>query len=118
MKLVIDIPDGTSRIDVLCDGVRRYCTDSRYQPGYWNGLNGGTHYGQYFDMDDVDRVREMVAVATLLNAYKVKYDLSKLKRRYRIMISAKDYYNMNETLKDRILKINIQHEILSEGGIS
>ena len=91
-----------------------YSTENRYRPGYWNGLNGGTHYGQYFDMDDVNRVNEMISVAASLKDYGIKYDLSKLKRRYRIMVSAKDYFHMDETLKDRIRAINIQHDLRGE----
>jgi hypothetical protein len=114
MKLVIDIPYDTERVDVLCDGIRKYSTEPRYRPGNWNGLNGGTEYGQYFDIDNVNRVNEMIAVACALKDYGVKYNLSKLKRRYRITISEKEYKHMDKDLKDRITRINIWHDIRDE----
>ena len=61
-------------------------------------------------MDDENRMREMVEVASALAEYRVSYTLNKLKTQYRIMISSRDYFNMDERLKERILRINSHHE--------
>ena len=100
------------------DKPKRRCTEPRHKPGYWNGLNGGTHYGQYFDMEDVNRVAEMMEIASVLTEYGVKYVLSKLKRNYRITITREDYSRMSEPMRKRILKINCNHDRLNgEGGM-
>ena len=109
MTLTVEIPDNAKgvKFTVLFDRERYRC--DRYRPGYWNGINGGTHYCQYFDMEDVNRVQEMTEVASALTEYGIDYVLSKLKRQYRIAIKAKDYRRMDETLKRRILHINYSH---------
>lgn len=118
MMFTVEIPDNAKdvKVSVTCDGKQYRCHESRYAPGRWNGLNGGEYYGQYFDMDDENRVREMTEVASELNKSGVAYTLTKLKRQYRIMISNDDYRNMNEELKKRILNINVHHDMLG-GGI-
>ena len=114
MIFTVEIPDNAKdvKVEVLCDGKRYHCDSSRYRPGHWNGLQGGEYYGQYFDMEDVNRVREMAEVASALTEYGIRYELSKLKRQYRITIRKKDYYNMDESLKERILGINCFHDRL------
>ena len=84
--------------------------NSRYKPGYWNGLQGGEHYGQYFDMEDVNRVGEMLQVASALDSHGVPYCLTKLKTNYRITVSKKDYFRMSEALREKIAEINSYHE--------
>ena len=111
MTLNIDIPDNAREIKViLCDGKPVYTKNTRYEPGYWNGLCGGQYYGQYFEMDDIDRVRAMTEIAALLKSYGVKYYLSKFKRQYRITISERDFRNMGETLKAQIHYLNVISE--------
>ena len=80
----------------------------RYNPGLWNGFNGGTHYGQYFDMEDENRIKEMVAIASVLREYGIRYNLTKLKRNYRISITSRDYWHMDEDAKAMILDINMK----------
>ena len=115
MTFTVEIPDNVKdvKVEVICDGKRYCCQNKRYNPGNWNGLNGGTHYGQYFDMEDVNRVQEMMEIASVLTEYGIKYILSKLKRQYRIMITSRDYFGMDETIKERILRINIHHALES-----
>ena len=84
--------------------------ESRYKPGRWNGLNGGEYYGQYFDMDNADRMREMIEVASALTEYGVPYVLTKLKRQYRITVSRGDYWHMDTELQERIYRINVHHD--------
>lgn len=111
MTLNIDIPDNAREIKViLCDGKPVYTKNTRYEPGYWNGLCGGQYYGQYFEMDDIDRVMAMTEIASLLKSYGIKYYLSKFKRQYRITISERDYRNMGETLKEQIHYLNVISE--------
>ena len=114
MTFTIEIPDNTKnvKVSVLCDGKRIHCDNSRYRPGNWNGLHGGTLYGQYFDMEDVNRVSEMTEIATALAEKGVRYGLSKLKRKYRITISKTDYFNMENELRERIYAINCFHDRL------
>ena len=114
MILTVEIPDNVKdvNVSVLCDGKPLHYDSSRYKPGYWNGINGGTHYCQYFDMDDENRVREMTEVASALANNLIRYDLSKMKRFYRIAISKKDYINMNAALRNQILEINCFHDRL------
>lgn len=114
MMLTVEIPDNAKNVavEVLCDG-KRYCCNDRYRPGFWNGLNGGTNYGQYFDMEDENRVREMVEVASVLNEHGIKYQLSKLKRQYRIMITERDYLHMDAIARETILDINMHHKRLA-----
>jgi len=84
----------------------------RYNPGFWNGFGGGKHYGQYFDMEDVNRIKEMMAIASVLTEYGIGYILTKLKRQYRIAITRDDYYNMDEDAKEKILDINLHHDVI------
>ena len=114
MKFTVEIPDNAKdvKVCVLCDGKRYHCDTSRYRPGNWNGLNGGTEYGQYFDMYDTNRIREMAEVATALAEYGIEYNLTKLRKQYRITISKKDYFNMDDLLKQRIFDINCFHDRL------
>ena len=114
MVFTVEIPDNAKniRVEVLCDGKRYQCQNKRYNPGFWNGLNGGKYYGQYFDMEDEDRVMEMTEVASVLTEHGIKYYLSKLNRQYRIMISKNDYFQMDEIVKETILDINIHHSRL------
>ena len=111
MILTVEIPDNARNVtvDVLCDGKRYRCNEQRYRPGFWNGLNGGVNYGQYFDMDDENRVREMTEVASVLKEHGINYQLTKLKRQYRIMISKRDYLHMDEIARETILDINMHH---------
>ena len=111
MTFTVEIPDNAKnvKVSVLCDGKRFYGENPRYKPGNWNGLNGGTHYGQYFDMEDIDRVREMTEIASVLDEHGIRYYLSKLKRHYRIMISESDYFRMDEALREKIININCSH---------
>lgn len=115
MFLTVEVPDDGKdvKVTVLCKRQKYHL--NRYSPGHWNGLNGGTHYGQYFDMDDVDRVRDMIDVASVLAERGIKYSLSKLKRNYRIMITRKDYFSMDEALRRRIIGISFRHE--KKGGM-
>ena len=83
----------------------------RYDPGFWNGINGGTYYGQYFDMEDVNRIKEMLAIASVLTEYGIRYILTKLKRQYRISITRNDYFNMDEDAIERIWNINFHHNV-------
>lgn len=107
MMMNIEIPDNAREIKViLCDGKPVYVKNARYEPGYWNGLFGGEYYGQYFEMDDIDRVRAMTEITSALKEYGITYYLSKFKRQYRISISERDYRNMDEKLKARIQYIN------------
>lgn len=113
MRLTVEIPDDAKdvKVSVLCDGKQYNCQEEkRYSPGNWNGLHGGMYYGQYFDMEDVNRVKEMTEVASVLAEYGIKYILSKLKRKYRLMITNKDYFGMDETIKKRIWDINSRHD--------
>ncbi len=111
MTLNIDIPDNAREIKViLCDGKPVYTKNTRYEPGYWNGINGGAYYGQYFEMDDIDRVRAMTEIASALKEHGVQYYLSKFKRQYRITITEKDYRKMDEELKAYINYINVLSE--------
>ena len=118
MTFTVEIPDDAKnvKVSVLCDGKPysgKHCrySDYRFSPGHWNGLNGGMHYGQYFDMEDVNRVQEMMEVASALSEYGIRYYLSKLKRNYRIMIAERDYKRMDETLRQRIIEINHSHDM-------
>lgn len=108
MILNIEIPDNAKniRVNVLCDGKKWDCTNIRYAPWNWNGINGGTHYCKYFDMDDIKRVRTMTEVATLLTEYGIKYYISRFKKNFRLAISKDDYFNMDCTLKERISELN------------
>lgn len=109
MILTVEIPDNAKNVTILCDG-KRYCgTSDRYRPGFWNGLNGGTNYGQYFDMEDENRVREMTEIASVLHEHGIMYQITKLKRQYRIMISKRDYLHMDETARETICDINMHH---------
>lgn len=81
----------------------------RYNPGFWNGFNGGTHYGQYFDMEDVSRITEMIKIASVLTEHGIKYVLTKLKRQYRITITRNDYYRMDDDVKEKNWHINMHH---------
>ena len=123
MLFTVELPDNAKnvKVEVLCDGKKYTCQNDRYRPGYWNGLNGGTNYGQYFLMDDENRVMEMTKVASVLNEYGIRYQLTKLKTQYRIMISKRDYLYMNEVARKRILDINTYHnkmrKFLEDGGI-
>lgn len=116
MKLTVEIPDNAKNVtvEVLCDGKRYSCMNDRYRPGFWNGLNGGANYGQYFDMEDENRVREMTEVASVLNEHGIRYQLSKLKRQYRIMIRKSDYLHMDEIARETILDINLHHRRLAD----
>ena len=105
--VTIEVPFN-AKVSVSCDG-KRYSYD-RYRPGHWNGLNGGMMYGQYFDMEDENRVREMTEVASALSKHGIRYDLQKLKRQYRITISKKDYFDMEDALRKRIYEINCYHD--------
>ena len=107
MMMNIEIPDNAREIKViLCDGKPVYVKNVRYEPGYWNGLIGGEYYGQYFEMDDIDRIRAMTEIASALKEHGVQYYLSKFKRQYRLTITAKAYRNMDENLKAYIHYIN------------
>ena len=119
MKAVIelDVPDWQIGQDVTVifrdtmvkHGVcKKRVQNQRYNPGFWNGLNGGTHYGQYFYMEDENRIKEMVAIASVLREYGIRYDLTKLKRNYRISITSRDYCHMDEDAKAMILDINMK----------
>lgn len=110
MILTVEIPDSAKnvKVAVMCDG-KKYC-NARYNPGYWNGLHGGRFYGQYFDMEDENRVREMAEVASVLNEFGIRYQLSKLKRQYRITISERDYLHMDALARETILDINRHHK--------
>lgn len=111
MILTFEIPDNAKDIKVIVTHEEKPTSQNpRYNAGYWNGLQGGRYYGQYFLMDDENRMREMVEVASALAEYRVSYTLNKLKTQYRIMISSRDYFNMDERLKERILRINSHHE--------
>ena len=114
MILTIEIPDNAKdvKVKVLCDGKKCHCDSSRYRPGYWNGLNGGTDYGQYFDMNDTNRIREMAEIATALSEYGIDYNLTKLRKQYRITISKNDYIHMDDLLRQRIFDINCFHDKL------
>ena len=116
MMLTVEIPDNAKNVtvQVLCDGKRYYCKNDRYRPGFWNGLNGGANYGQYFEMEDENRVREMTEVASVLNEHGIRYQLSKLKKQYRIMITENDYRNMDEIARETILDINMHHNRIRE----
>ena len=114
MVFTVEIPDNSKNvnIEVLCDGKRYYCNSDRYRPGYWNGINGGQYYCQYFDMEDENRVREMTEIASVLIAYGIDYKLSKLKKQYRIMVDKDNYKQMDLLAKEAILNINIRHNRL------
>ena len=114
MIFTVEIPDDVKnvKVEVLCDGKRYHCQNKRYNPGFWNGLHGGTYYGQYFDMEDENRVREMTEIASVLTEHGIRYQLSKLKRQYRIMITENDYLQMDEIVRETILDINIHHNKL------
>lgn len=116
MIFTVEIPDNAKKVtvEVLCDGKRYHCKNERYNPGYWNGLNGGRYYGQYFDMEDENRIREMTEIASVLSEHGIKYYLSKLKRQYRLMISNYDYFRMDEIVKETILDINIHHSKIGD----
>ena len=102
----------TMVIHAVCE--KRYQNkNQRYNPGFWNGLNGGKYYGQYFDMEDENRVREMTEIASVLAKHGIKYYLTKLKRQYRISITRNDYYQMHEDAKERIWHINLHHDAQS-----
>ena len=111
MIFTVEVPDNAKnvKVSVLCDGEPYCCKNMRYRPAHWNGINGGTHYGQYFDMEDVERVKEMMEIAALLSDYGIKYTLTKLKRQYRITISQRDYHQMDDALRRKIIEINYQH---------
>lgn len=115
MIFTIEIPNNAKdiKVSVTCDRKQFYCKEPRYAPGYWNGLQGGRYYGQYFSMDDEIRIREMIEVASALSEYGIEYILTKMKRQYRIMISEKDYRHMDEELKKKITCINFSHDIRS-----
>ena len=114
MIFTIEIPDNAKNVtvEVLCDGKKYLCQNKRYSPGFWNGLHGGEYYGQYFDMEDENRVREMTEIASVLSEHGIKYYLTKLKRQYRIMISKNDYLRMDEIARETISDINIHHRRL------
>ena len=116
MLLTVEIPDNAKnvKVEVICDGERYCCQNSRYNPGYWNGLHGGMYYGQYFDMEDENRVREMTEIASVLNEHGIRYTLTKLRRQYRITITKSDYFNMDEFVKETILDINKHHNRIRE----
>lgn len=113
MIFTVEIPDNAKNIKVAVfnDGKQCCYINPRYERGHWNGLNGGVYYGQYFDMDDVNRVKEMIEIASVLRDYGINYVLSKFKRQYRIMISSKDYFTMDKTIKEQILSINFSHDL-------
>lgn len=102
-EVTVLFPD-TMTIRAVCER-KKPTFDARKTPGTWNGLNGGTHYGTYFDMEDVNRVRAMTEIASALREYGIHYDLTKCKRMYRITIRKNDYFGMDETLKERIWDI-------------
>lgn len=108
MLLTVEIPDNAKRVRILVD--ETHCDNSRYKPGYWNGLHGGRYYGQYFDMEDENRMREMVEVASVLDRYGIWYEMTKFKRKYRITIHRNDYWNMSNELRNRIAEINNFHD--------
>lgn len=112
MIITVEIPDNAKnvKVKVLCDGNTHIYQNERYRPGFWNGLNGGKWYGQYFDMEDENRVREMTEIASVLAEHGIKYFLSKLKKQYRIAIREKDYFQMDEIVKETILDINLHHQ--------
>ena len=82
---------------------------NRYRPGYWNGLNGGVYYGQYFNKDSDDRVAAMMEVTSALKAHGIFYTVTRWKKYYRVTIGAYSYKTMSERLKNRLLDINIKH---------
>ena len=116
MTFTVEVPDNAKHIKVsfVCDDKPYKCKETRYYPGYWNGINGGMKYGQYFDMEDENRIREMTEVASVLNEHGIRYQLTKLKRQYRITISESDYLHMNEIAKETILDINRHHNRIRE----
>ena len=111
MILTIEISDNAKGVKVtfLRDGRKDYCNNQRYLPGYWNGINGGTHFSQYFDMEDINRVNEMAEVVAVLKNNGIRYYLSKMKRNYRVMISKYDYYHMDKATEQQISDINDQY---------
>lgn len=116
MLFTVELPDNAKnvKVEVLCDGEKYVCQESRYRPGYWNGLNGGMNYGQYFLMDDEKRILEMTKVASVLNEYGIRYQLTKFKRQYRIMISKRDYLHMDKSAKEKIFNINTYYNKMRE----
>ena len=72
------------------------------------------NYGQYFLMDDEKRILEMTKVASVLNEYGIRYQLTKLKRQYRIMISERDYLHMDKSAKEKIFNINTYYNKMRE----
>ena len=62
----MDKQENAKKVKVPVPGdKKRYCS-GRYEPGRWNGLSGGSDYAQYFDMEDINRVRKMEEVAFAL----------------------------------------------------
>lgn len=112
MTFTFEIPDNAKnvRVSVVSDEKPCFCVNPRFFRGHWNGLHGGEYFGQYFDMDDVNRVEAMMEIASVLRDNGINYVLSKLKKQYRIMISGKDYKSMDEGVKKRISSINFSHE--------
>ena len=112
MTFTVEIPDNAKdiKVQVLCDGKKCFYGNPRYNPGHWNGLYGGTHYGQYFDMENIDRVIAMTEVASVLKEHGIRYSIERFKRMYRITISEKDYFNMDESLHARLCGINCHHD--------
>ena len=111
MVFTFEVPEDakTVKVSVLSDGNPCCCKEPRYMCGHWNGLHGGEYFGQYFDMDDVNRVEAMMEIASVLRDNGINYVLSKLKKQYRLMISHKDYKNMGDAVKNRINSINFNH---------
>lgn len=78
----------------------------RYRPGTWNGIGGWTHCAQYFKMDSMERVAAMMEVAELLRMNGIEFVATIWKKYCRLLITAKDYRSMPETLKKTIASIN------------
>ena len=81
----------------------------RYYPGYWNGLQGGMNFAQYFNINSEDRVSAMMEVASALKSHGIKYTITRWKDYCRVMIAKNDYLSLSDRLKGRIARINAKH---------
>ena len=78
----------------------------RFRPGEWNGLGGWTHSAQYFDVENMGRVATMMDIAELLRRHGIRFTATREKKFTRLMISAKDYQRMPDSLRWKIAEIN------------
>ena len=82
---------------------------NRYIPGFWNGLNGGTHRAQYFRSGSANRMCAMFEIANILHEYGVRFTITIFKDYYRVMVKDKELCSIPREAKDKIMEINVRY---------